>query len=986
MSIKKVGQRYRDFQVTKSFEIPELQCHLIELIHLPTNAQVMYIANQDPENLFCLSFQTLPSKSDGVAHILEHTVLCGSKKFPVKDPFFAMTRRSLNTFMNALTGSDFTCYPAASQVPKDFYNLLEVYIDAVFHPNLNKLSFLQEGHRLEFANPHDSNSLLERKGVVYNEMKGVLSSPYRLLGEMLHEALFPDITYGVNSGGNPKTIAELTYEQLVAFHQTFYHPSRCLFFFYGSLPIEGHLDFISKYALEGVEKALLLPPIPLQERFKEPKRIQTSYPISTTENPTDKTMISFGWLTCPIQEQQELLALDILQIVLMSTDASPLKKALLKSGLCKIASSHIDNELHEIPWIISLGGCNPENADACEQLIFKTLKELVEEGFPLELVENAIHQHEFHRSEIRAEGVPFGLSLFMRSALLKQHKVAPEEGLKIHSLFEGIRKKVLENANFFGDLIQKYLIDNPHFVRIVMVPDKELTGKELVEERAILDKIKKELTPIQVQELIQQADALASFQKLQENENSDILPKVTLEDVSPKVRNLHLKKEQVGILEVYHHDVFTNQIVYADLNWELPDISEEELPYLRLFNDLLTQLGAGGRTYSENLEFIQAHTGSIGATITFNTQAIDFHKIQPAIHLRGKALHRKAAKLFQLLKDLATSVDFTDKSRLAEILRKHYTSLETNLIGNAHGYAINLSGSGLSTTGKMSNLMYGIDYFCTLRSLMQNLSSNLDELIHKLKSLQNKVLLLENPQLVVTCEASMYHELKNHKFYGLDSLEMKPRIPWKGDFSLEKLKPQGRIIASPIAFIGKVFTTIPYVHPSSPALSVATGLFDNITLHRRIREEGGAYGGGAANNSLGGTFYFHSYRDPNISHTLEAFEESIKVIMEGNFSERELEEAKLEVIQGMDDPIKPGSRGDYAFLWLKEGRTPEIRQTFRDRLLSLKKEDIVYAVKNFIFPNVAKGIPVIFTSKELLEKENALLKEKGLPTLEIENL
>lgn len=258
--LRTVGQCYHQFKCTKSIAIPELQCFLHELEHMPSGALIMHIENHDPENLFCLSFQTLPYNSNGVPHILEHTVLCGSEKFPVKDPFFAMNRRSLNTFMNALTGADFTCYPASSQVPKDFYNLLEVYLDAVFHPLLNELSFMQEGHRLEFSDPLNTETPLEMKGIVYNEMKGALASPSARLSEAINETLFPNVTYGYNAGGDPKEIPKLTYEELKNFHKTYYHPSRCLFFFYGNLPLERHLDFIASRTLDYTHK---LPPFPL---------------------------------------------------------------------------------------------------------------------------------------------------------------------------------------------------------------------------------------------------------------------------------------------------------------------------------------------------------------------------------------------------------------------------------------------------------------------------------------------------------------------------------------------------------------------------------------------------------------------------------------------------------------------------------------------------------------------------------------------------
>ena len=681
-----------------------------------------------------------------------------------------------------------------------------------------------------------------------------------------------------------------------------------------------------------------------------------------------------------------MLALDILQIVLMSTDASPLEKALLKSGLCKIAGSHIDEDINEVPWTLTLGGCKPENAEALEQVIRATLEALVEDGVPLELVENAIHQSEFHRSEIRADGVPFGLSLFMRSALLKQHKAQAEVGLKIHSLFDAIHKSVLEDTNYFGKLIKKYLLDNPHLVRVTMVPDKELAAKELAEERQQLERTRSQLSPADEQQLVKQAKVLAAFQKKQEDEDIEILPKVSLQDVPKRARTLECTREKVGHLEVFHHAVFTNQIVYADLVWDLPDLTMEELSLLRLFVDLLTQMGAGGRTYSENLEYIQAHTGAVGALMTLNLQAQDCRIIKPTLNLRGRALHRKVNKLFPLLQDFATSVDFTDKGRLTEILRKHYAGLESSLVSNAQRYAINLSGSGLNVTGKITNMWYGLDYYWFMKDLVQKLPGNLDRLIERLQHLQKKVLCLENPHLVLTSEASIYEELKHHRFYGLDALEVKPAVPWKGNYPLQEVSPQGRIIASPIAFTGKVFQTVPYVHEDSPALSVAACLFDNVVLHTLIREQGGAYSGGAANNSLAGTFYFHAYRDPNISRTLEGFEEAVKRIAQGDFTSRDLEEAKLEVIQGMDDPIKPGARGDYAYLWFREGRTFEVRQTYRDRLLELTHKDVVRAVKNQIVPNMSKGPAIVFAGKEMLQKENELLAAQGKTPLKIETV
>lgn len=982
-----VGQTYHQFKVTKAIEIPELQCFLRELIHEPSGAHVMHIANQDPENLFCLSFRTLPDSSNGVAHILEHTVLCGSEKFPVKDPFFAMSRRSLNTFMNALTGSDFTCYPAASQVTQDFYNLLEVYLDAVFHPCLNELSFLQEGHRLEFAIPNDPHSPLERKGIVYNEMKGAMSSASARLSEALHEALFPDVSYGLNSGGSPKAISELTYEELKEFHQKFYHPSRCLFFFYGNMPLEQHLDFITKHTLSKAQKVDPLPPLPLQPRFEKPVYQNLFYPIGQEEDVSEKSLIAFGWLTCHILEQQEALALSILEIILLDTDASPLKMALMKTGLCKQVTAFIDVEINEVPMGVILKGCRPEHADTLEQVLRDTLQTIAEQGIPLKSVENAIHQLEIHGSEITGDHAPFGLSLFMRSALLKQHGASPELGLMMHTLFDRIRQQTLAEPFFFSNLIRKYLLDNPHFVRIVMQPSKELAANEVKEERALLDQLKAQMSADQIQAVIEKAEELADFQKKQEeHENDDVLPKISLDDVPLTSRDYQLVEHKIDNLTVFHHPVFTNDIIYADIIFDLPHIAEEEMPYLRLFALILTQMGVGDRNYAENLEYMQANTGGVDAGLSFNLNVHNPNAFSPTFHLRGKALHRKMSKLFPLMKDFLTSARLHDLTRLREIIVKHFTAMESRLNQSALKYAINLSASALTIPSKLANDLYGLNYYWKVREIVKNFNHEGPIFLEKLIDIQNKVLHLNSPQLVLSCNSKSYDELKSHHFYGIGDLAGNSFQPWHGNFPLVEVPSQGRLIASPVAFIGKVFPTVSYTHPDAPALNVAAALFDNLTLHSKIREQGGAYGGGAVSNPLSGNFYFYSYRDPNILSTLQAFEEAVQHIVKGNFTEADLESAKLEMIQSWDSPISPGSQGEVAYGWKREGRTLEIRQNFRNKLLTLPKDGVIAAIERLIIPHIDQGSTVVFAGKEMLEKANCDLEECGMNPLIINSI
>jgi Zn-dependent M16 (insulinase) family peptidase len=863
---------------------------------------------------------------------------------------------------------------------------LEVYLDAVFNPILNELSFMQEGIRLEFAVPWDPSTNLEFKGVVYNEMKGVLSAPFSRLNEEINKLLFPDITYGYNSGGDPKVIPQLTYDELLDFHKKYYHPSRCLFFFYGNMPLENHLDFIANATLKHAQKVPELPTFPLQPRFTQPKCEQTSYPIAQDEDEKDKTLIGFGWLTCHILNQEEVLALNVLELILLDTDASPLKMALLKSGWCTQVISYMETDVNEIPWIIVLRGTNSDKADLLEELLRNTLKTIVEDGIPMQLIENAMHQLEIHRSEIGGNHSPFGLSLFMRSGLLKQHGGRPEDGLVIHSLFDQLHKMIQENPRFFSELIQRYLLDNPHFVRVVMVPDKNLSEEEREFEKKTLEKMRENSTELQIQEIVHKASELTSFQKKQEEESTDILPKVTLADVPLATRNFLIKQESVGNLEVFSHECFTNEIVYADLIYDLPELSEEDLPYVRLFSVILPQIGCGGRDYKANLEYIQGNTGGVGVNFSLNLQVSDYQKLYPSLHLQGKALYRKAEKLFHLFNEIETSANFDDEERIKEILLKHYTALHSSLTQSSLKYAMNLSSSSLNIACKLANDWYGLPYYWKIREIIEHLDSNPAKVIVKMKQLQERLLALRNPHLVITCDQVMYDEMKSKGFYGLQDIPMKVSIPWKGVYPLTQVIPQGRVIASPVACVAKVFKTIHYSHPNSPALYIAAFLFDNLTLHRRIREQGGAYGGGSASNTMAGNFYFYSYRDPNISSTLLAFQEAVNNVMEGNFDTSDLEEAKLEMIQVLDNPIAPGSRGLLAYTYLREGKTLEVRQTFRNKILSLTKEDVIAAVQQEIYPQLNTGSTVVFSGRDLLERENQILSSQGIDPLRIESI
>ncbi|MCH9625179.1 MAG: hypothetical protein S4CHLAM123_03490 [Chlamydiales bacterium] len=970
------GQQYKNFTVISEKAIPEIQCTLLEITHTPTGAYIVHLVNDDDENLFNLSFRTYPERSDGVAHILEHTVLCGSQKFPIRDPFFSMSKRSLNTFMNALTGSDFTCYPASSQVPADFYNLLNVYLDAVFKPSLTKLSFLQEGHRLEFLTPDDPNTPLLYKGVVFNEMKGAMAPSDARLAQALMSALFPDVTYGINSGGDPKEIPNLTYEDLIAFHQKYYHPSRCLFYFYGNIATEQHLDYLEEHAFKDVQPLPPLPAMPKQKRFTERKTLKMHYPMSEEKESDQKMLLGMSWLTCSILDQQDLLALNILDVALTGTDASPLKMALLKSGLCKQADSSLDNDLNEIPFLVVCKGCEENAADALEELVRTHLQKFVQEGIPDHLIEGAIHQIEFSHKEITGNSSPYGLSLFWRSCLLKQHGGELEDGLKIHTLFQQLHARRKDDPSYFPKLIQKYFLDNPHFVRVEMHPDKQLASKELEEEKQRLINLCQTLQSENIQDLILQSQALEQLQESSDAEDLDVLPKVTLADVNPKSKEFVLNQESLGSLQLYSHACCTNDITYADLVFDLPHVEPEKFPLLRLFSVFLTHVGCGDRNYVKQLDYLLEHTGGVGTSLDLCLQASNPTQMRPYFSIRGKALNRKLDKLFPLFTDLITNADFTDVDRLGELLMQHLHGIESSIQKHSLRYAVSLAARGCSTASTIMSSWSGLDYYWALKKIVADFEKSPDALVHTFEQFQTQMLGLEGGQLVISTDRATLEQLKQTQFYGLSELPTKRFQPWSSSLPPQETHSQGRIISSPVAFTASLFSTVPYTHKLSAALSIASEIMENKTLHTRIREQGGAYGSGAVNSTLSGQFYFYTYRDPHLKTSLDAFRESIQEIAAGDFTPTNIEEAQLGIFQQMDSPIPPGSRAHTAYIRLRGGLIPEKRQQFRTRLLNCTTQEIQEAVTEILIPGFEKAVTVVFAGKDMLEKENALLDKK----------
>ncbi len=957
-----LGQKIGAFKITNILNLEELQSTLYELEHEKLGSQVLALSNDDKENLFCISFQTLPTSSNGVPHILEHTALCGSKKFPIKDPFFSMHRRSLATFMNAMTGSDFTCYPASSMVEKDYFNLLEVYLDAVFQPNLTPESFLQEGHRLEFSEGDDSSTPLLHKGIVFNEMKGALATAEARLWHMMMEKLTPELPYAYDSGGHPKEIPDLTHEELVAFHQNYYHPSRSLFFFYGDLPLEKNLDFIEKNALKDFDKKPPLPPIKKQKRFNAPQRFHRHYPSQPDETPESRTFLSFGWLTMSIEQQEELLAFVLLDSILMDTDSSLLKKRLFESKLFAQVDSMLDNDMSEVPYLIIFKGTDCAKEEEIEKLLFSSLEAIANEGIPDSLIEASLHQLELGRSEIGGNHSPFGLALYFRSGLIKQHGCKPENGLLIHDLFRILRLKT-KDKSYLPNLIRKYLLNNSHLVKISLTPNPKLLAEEQEEENQNLKAIRAKLSENETKQLVKQAKDLDHYQRNSEKQSLDCLPSLTSNDIPKEVRDYPLIKESKGMADLYFHDCFTNELLYVDLVWSLPEITPEELPLLKLLGQLIPEVGVGKLNYAESLDYLHAYTGGISASFHCHTPIDQPQTIKPVYHIRGKSLYRYADKLINHLKNVVTSVRFDEKQRIWELVHQYQNSLQNQLNNHAIKYATLEALSSYHPSHGIAHQAAGYPYF----KMMQKLKEGDNTLFEKLEQFKKKIFSFNNLDLLFACDKKMHRQLENENFYNLDQLaNQRKELSW--DF--KKSSPTQSCayeLALPVSFTAQAHPSKFYLDPLSPALNIASLLMENKVLHHEIREIGGAYGSGAHYNPLTGTFYFHTYRDPHLKSSIESFKNAIESIRRGDFSKEDLEEAKIGTIQHSDSPVCPGGRTLYSHSLLLDNKSKDQRQAYREKMLKLSKEDISNALSASFQDQ--KETTVTYAGKELLAKE-----------------
>ena len=965
------------FDFVRERHIPSLKLTFQEYRHKVTGAVHYHLASDDTNNAFLVAFRTVPQDDTGVAHILEHTALCGSRRYPVRDPFFMMIRRSLNTFMNAFTAADWTAYPFASQNRKDFNNLLQVYLDAAFFPNLERLDFLQEGHRVEFEVPDDPSTPLVFKGVVYNEMKGAMSAPTRRVWQTLQSHLFPTTTYHYNSGGDPEHIPDLTWEQLRAFHTTHYHPSNAVFMTYGSFPVEEHHALFEDLALARFERQDLDFSIPDERRYSAPIGLEAPYPLDGEEDTAEKTHIVIGWLLGHSTDLAEQMNARLLTDVLLDNSASPLRHALETTELGAAPSElcGLDDDLREMVFAAGLEGSEPENTEAVEKLVYDVLAEVADKGVPREHVEAMLHQLELQQREVGGGRFPYGLQLMLRTLGPGLQGGDPMAMLDLDPVLERLRSDIRDDG-FIRRLVQEQLLDNPHRVRVTMVPDTEMSSRLAARERDRLDRIRAAMTPEDERRVIELTFELKKRQETPDN--PEILPKVGREDIPgdipiPEGERIELAPH----LPAAWYGQPTNGLVYTQLVVELPALSGEELDHLPLLCDCFTEVGVGPRDYRQVQAWQAAVTGGVSARSSVRAALDDLTHTAGHFVLAGKALVRNTRPAAEVLRETFRAARFDELDRLRELVAQMRTYREAQITGHGHVLAMTAASAGISPVGWLAHRWSGLEGLRRLKDLDDTLDDEaaLETFAGTLAALRDRI--LEPPRhALLVGESERRGELEaalRAEWRPLDA------VPGEAGFHLQpELGPvrQGWATSTQVNFCAKAYPAVPQGHPDAPALMVLGPLLRNGYLHRAIREQGGAYGAGAGYNGDAGAFRFFSYRDPRLSGTLEDFDRALHWLAE-DATEKELEEAVLNVISDIDRPESPAGEAIGTFFASLYGRTPEWRRDFRRRVLEVTLADLRRVADAYLDPT--KAHVAVVASPQRLTEEASLLDLEVIP-------
>lgn len=929
----------KNYELIQQKSLSDLQSEGYLLRHKKSGARVLLMENEDDNKVFAIGFRTPPEDSTGVPHILEHSVLCGSKNFPVKDPFVELVKGSLNTFLNAMTYPDKTIYPVASCNDQDFQNLMHVYMDAVLYPNIYKHEeiFRQEGWSYHLESEEDA---LTYNGVVYNEMKGAFSSPEGVLDRVVLNELFPDTTYANESGGDPDVIPELTYEQFLDFHRRYYHPSNSYIYLYGDMDMIEKLNWLDEMYLSKFDQIVIDSEIKKQEPFAQVKEVEIPYSISSEESEEDHTFLSYNKVIETSLDRELYLAFQILDYALLSAPGAPLKKHLLEAGIGKDILGSYDNGIYQPIFSIVAKNANVEQKEAFISCIDKTLKSIVENGMDQKALEAGINYHEFRYREADFGNYPKGLMYVLQmfdSWLYDEEK--PFIHVEAIDTFERLKGKISEG--YFEELIQKYLLDNTHGAIVVVKPERGRTARMEKELEEKLQAYKESLSAEEVQQLVQSTAQLTEYQEAEDSlEDQEKIPVLKREDISREIAPIYNEVLDYAGTPVVYHEIETNGIGYIDLLFDLSGVSEELLPYVGILQSVLGIIDTEHYEYGALFNEINVHTGGIGTSLELypDVTRVKEKAFKATFEIKAKALYHKLPVAFNMMREILTQSKLEDEKRLKEILAMAKSRLQMRFQSSGHTTAVLRAMSYISPLSKFKDLTAGISYYEVVKDLEEHFEERKTELIANLQFLAKTLFRAKNMMASYTAARAGLTEMETYVSELKQALFTEPVRQQDCVIHCEK-RNEGFKTSSKVQYVARSGNFIDKGLEYTGALQILKVILSYDYLWQNVRVKGGAYGC-MSNFSKLGEGYFVSYRDPNLEKTNAVYEGVVAYLKAFAVGERDMTKYIIGTISNIDQPMTPATKGDRSMNLYMNHVSEEMIRKERNEILDATEADI----------------------------------------------
>ncbi len=926
-----------NYELLKQEQIPDIQSEGYLLRHKKSGAKICVLSNRDENKVFFIGFRTPPKDSTGVAHIIEHTVLCGSRKFPLKDPFIELVKGSMNTFLNAMTYPDKTLYPVASCNDKDFSNLMDVYMDSVFYPNIyqNENIFRQEGWHYELENAEDDLTI---NGVVYNEMKGAFSSPEGILEREIFRSLYPDTSYANESGGDPECIPDLTYEDYLDFHRTYYHPSNSYIYLYGDFDIEERLNWLDREYLSEFEQIRVDSEIGLQTPFEAPLQKQISYPVASNASLDQASYLAAAWSVGTNLDREQYIAFDLLEYALLNTQGAPLKQALLDAGIGNDIYGGYDSGSLQPVFTVIAKNTDADQKERFVSVIQKVLKEQVEKGLHKRTLEAALNASEFKFREADYGNIPKGLMLgiqVMDGWLYDEN--APFLHLHELDVYDSLRKKL--NTGYFEDLIRTCLLDNPHCLILTAAPDPELNRKKEAALEETLSDHKNALSVQEIDELIKKTEDVHAFGLTPSTpEELATIPHLTRADMKRDADPFSNILYEEGNVPVLAHDYETNGILYIDLQFAIDHLKEEMLPTLGILRRLLGKLDTKAYTYTDLTDEIYLHTGGIRPEISIYADVTDHDAYSARFELRIKVLKEKIAEAVKLVNSILCDTCFTDEKRIYELLAEGRSRLRSDLSEAGHSASVKRALSYQSPVSRYGDLTSGIAYYRFLEDLVDHFEDRKEKLLSDVKALYEDIFAADSLMVSCTCQKAL------HPIVLRAASEIADMLSVKGEREAAKIVPfdgknEGFSDASQVQYVSIAGKYDIQKTPYQPAFRICRAIMSYEYLWNQVRVQGGAYGC-MAGFSKTGDVYFTSYRDPNLKETLEVYRNVPAYLKSFTADEKEMTKYVIGTFSDLDTPLSPADKGRRSLGAYLTGLTYEDVQNERNAILNADIADI----------------------------------------------